>query len=118
MKDRVKRSGKRPPCSSSDHPTDPKGTSNRQRKKVDPMTLGVCMKMVIEIFCVKITQILFHETQSHVTTRGFTISENLKSFGGSVLKCRDSRNYREFYLNELDSAQCICNCPKKKFQLL
>jgi hypothetical protein len=81
MKDRVKRSGKRPPCSSPDHPTDPKGTSNSQRKKVDPMTLGVCMKTVIEIFCVKLTQILFHEARSHVTTRGFTISENLKSFG-------------------------------------
>jgi hypothetical protein len=56
MKDRVKRSGKRPPCSSPHHPTDPKGTGDSQRKKVDPMTLVVCMRMVIEIFCIKLAQ--------------------------------------------------------------
>jgi hypothetical protein len=31
----------------------------------------------------------------------FTISGNLKSFEGPVLKCRDSRNHRACYLNEL-----------------
>jgi hypothetical protein len=33
--------------------------------------------------------------------RGFTISGNLKSFEGPVLKCRDSRKCRASYLNEL-----------------
>ncbi len=32
---------------------------------------------------------------------GFTISENLKSFEGPVLKCRGSRKRRASYLNEL-----------------
>ncbi len=32
---------------------------------------------------------------------GGTISGNLKSFEGPVLKCRDSRKRRAFYLNEL-----------------
>ena len=65
IKDRVKRSGKRPPYSSPRRPTDPRGPSNSQRKKVDPMTLGVRMRMVIEIFCIKLAQILFHEARSH-----------------------------------------------------
>ena len=33
--------------------------------------------------------------------KGFTISGNLKTFQGPVLKCRGSRKHRAFYLNGL-----------------
>ncbi len=44
------------------------------------------------------------ETSQFITTHGYgglTISGNLKSFEGPVLKCRDSRDRRALYVNEL-----------------
>ena len=55
-------------------------------------------------FDIGITPPLTSRSQTHTPSRdgkGFTISGNLKSFQGPVLKCRVSRKHRTFCSNEL-----------------
>jgi hypothetical protein len=49
---------------------------------------------------------------------GLTISGNLKSFEGPVLKCRDSRKRRAFYLNELVIHEIRNNAPAIFFSVV